>query len=90
MIESLAGQGMGLVVATHDLDFAWRWAQRILLFSQGRLVADGTPEEIFAQEDLLAQCGLAQPLLYQVGQRLGMNPLPRTPEDLVCLPSITP
>lgn len=81
-LDSLTQKGLGLVIATHDLDFAWRWADRILLLSQGKLMADGTPEEIFAQTDLLTQCNLSQPLLYQVGQQLGMQPLPRTIKEL--------
>lgn len=31
-LERLSSQGMALMVATHDLDFAWRWAGRVLVF----------------------------------------------------------
>ena len=26
-LDKLSGQGMGLVIATHDIDFAWEWAE---------------------------------------------------------------
>ena len=70
------------MVATHDVDFAWRWAERVLLFHNGQLAADGTPETIFADRTLLATCGLEQPVLFRAGRALGLNPLPRTVEQL--------
>lgn len=81
-LNKLQSQGMALVVATHDIDFAWRWAERVLVFSQGRLLRDDVPEAVFADEALLRVCGLEQPLLYQVGRRLGLNPLPKTIDQL--------
>lgn len=81
-LEQLHWQGMGLVISTHDIDFAWRWAQRVLLFSQGRLVADEAPERVFADVELLHACGLQQPLLWRVAHALGRNGIPpRQPED---------
>lgn len=81
-LERLSSQGMALMVATHDLDFAWRWAGRVLVFHGGRLERDGTPEEVFGDAELLSRCGLAQPVLMEVGRLLGMTPLPRTIEEL--------
>ncbi len=46
---SLIDAGPGaVVVATHDPEFAARFADRVLLLAGGRLIADGTPEEILA------------------------------------------
>ena len=44
-LDKMSQQGMGLVIATHDVDFAWEWADRILVFHDGMLEADGRPEE---------------------------------------------
>ncbi|MDE6981881.1 MAG: ATP-binding protein, partial [Lachnospiraceae bacterium] len=81
-LEKFSLRGFPLIIATHDVDFAWKWAKRILIFHQGRLIADDSPEKIFARKSLLSMCGLAQPLLYQTGELLGMNPLPKTMEEL--------
>ncbi|MFI3170591.1 MAG: ABC transporter ATP-binding protein [Faecalibacterium sp.] len=80
-LDQLHQNGIALVIATHDLDFTWRWADRILLMHQGKLVADGSPEDIFADKNLLQTCGLCQPLLWQVGEALGIAP-PRSIEEL--------
>ncbi len=45
-IESLAGRGAALLVATHDVEFAARFATRVVLLARGRVIADGTPLEV--------------------------------------------
>ena len=73
-------KGMALAVATHDVDFAWRWADRALVFHQGRLERDAAPAEVFADTALLARCGLEQPLLWRAAAALGVPP-PKHPEE---------
>ena len=81
-LQMLSEQGLGLMVATHDVDFAWRWATRVLVFRGGRLAGDGEPREIFENVSLLRTCGLEQPVLYRVGRVLGLAAPPRTVEEL--------
>lgn len=80
-LESLHQKGITLLVATHDVDFAWRWADRVLVFRDGRLERDAAPEAVFAEEDLLSRCGLEQPLLWKVAKALKI-PVPKRPEEL--------
>lgn len=81
-LERLETQGLALVVATHDVEFAWRWARRALVFCGGRLEADREIEAVFTDRALLERCGLAQPLLLRAGRAMGLSPLPRTIEAL--------
>ena len=81
-LQMLSKQGLGLMVATHDVDFAWRWATRVLVFRGGRLAGDGEPREIFENVSLLRTCGLEQPVLYRVGRVLGLAAPPHTVEEL--------
>ena len=80
VLESLHHKGMTLVVATHDVDFAWRWADRVLVFHGGRLERDDTPEKVFADQELLSRCALEQPQLWQVARALNV-PAPHHPEE---------
>jgi energy-coupling factor transporter ATP-binding protein EcfA2 len=41
---------------THDLDLAITYANRVLLVGEGRIVADGSPEEVLQNADLLMRC----------------------------------
>lgn len=81
-LAALSEAGLTLMIATHDMDFAWRWAERILLFHAGRLAADGVPAVIFSDEALLARCGLHPPMLFRIGKALRLPSLPRTVEEL--------
>jgi energy-coupling factor transport system ATP-binding protein len=48
LIESLAGRGAGVVVATHDVEFAAAFAQRVVLLGDGVVIADGDAAEILS------------------------------------------
>ncbi len=69
-LDRLSWEGRTLIVSTHDVDFAYRFADRILVFSQGRIIGDGKPEELFAREEILKEAHLKQPVLYELGQEL--------------------
>ncbi|HXS48462.1 MAG TPA: ATP-binding cassette domain-containing protein, partial [Solirubrobacterales bacterium] len=48
LIEALAGRGAGVVVATHDVEFAATFAQRVVLLGDGVVIADGDAAEILS------------------------------------------
>jgi energy-coupling factor transport system ATP-binding protein len=48
LIEGLAGKGAGVVVATHDVEFAAAFAQRVVLLGDGVIIADGDGAEILS------------------------------------------
>lgn len=41
---------------THDVDLAVIYANRVLLMGGGRIVADGTPQQVLQQKELLRSC----------------------------------
>jgi energy-coupling factor transport system ATP-binding protein len=47
-LRSLAARGGAVVVATHDVEFAARAADRCVLLASGRVVADARTEEVLA------------------------------------------
>jgi energy-coupling factor transporter ATP-binding protein EcfA2 len=47
-----------LYLVTHDVDLALTHATRILLFRDGRVVADGSPAEVIADEERWIACNL--------------------------------
>jgi energy-coupling factor transport system ATP-binding protein len=47
-LGELSGAGSAVVVATHDVEFASRFAERIVLLGDGELIADGPSDEILA------------------------------------------
>ena len=47
VMKELANDGMTMVVVTHEMGFAREVATRVLFMDEGRIVEQGTPEEIF-------------------------------------------
>jgi energy-coupling factor transport system ATP-binding protein len=55
---------------THDVDLAVIYANRILLVYDGRLVADGMPQEVLADQSRLRQCRVLPTSLLQLNLEL--------------------
>lgn len=47
VMQTLAKQGMTMIVVTHEMGFAKRVADRVVFFHDGKIREDGTPEQIF-------------------------------------------
>ncbi|WP_172803382.1 amino acid ABC transporter ATP-binding protein [Alloactinosynnema sp. L-07] len=47
VMTSLAGEGMTMLVVTHEMGFARRAAHRVIFMSDGEVVEDSTPDEFF-------------------------------------------
>ena len=47
VMKELAAEGMTMVVVTHEMGFAKEVGDRVLFMDEGKLVEEGTPEEIF-------------------------------------------
>ncbi len=53
-------KGITVVLITHHMDEAAR-AQRVVVLYKGNVAADGTPQQVFSQVELLHSIGLAAP-----------------------------
>ena len=47
VMKQLAEDGMTMVVVTHEMGFAREVADRVLFVDEGRIIEEGTPEQIF-------------------------------------------
>lgn len=47
VMKGLADEGMTMVVVTHEMDFARRVADRVVVFDHGKVIEVGPPEQIF-------------------------------------------
>jgi polar amino acid transport system ATP-binding protein len=48
VMQTLAQEGMTMVVVTHEMGFAREVADRVLFMDKGEIVEQGTPQQIFA------------------------------------------
>ena len=70
VLADLSREGKTLLISTHDVNFAYRWAERIVVFDRGKILADGNPLEVFLQEQVLEQAHLKKPEMLKVYETL--------------------
>ena len=51
-VRGLADEGACVIVVLHDLNLAAGYADRIVLLEQGRVAADGTPDQVLTREHI--------------------------------------
>jgi len=47
VMKNLADQGMTMAVVTHEMGFAKEVGTRVMFMDEGRILEQGTPEDIF-------------------------------------------
>ncbi|AFZ25917.1 cobalt transport protein ATP-binding subunit [Cylindrospermum stagnale PCC 7417] len=65
-LKKIHDDGTTILMATHDLDLVYRWADWIFVMDRGRLILEGTPQEVFSQREVLEALQLGVPLIYEM------------------------
>ncbi|ATG49148.1 ABC transporter [Celeribacter ethanolicus] len=71
---TLASEGRGVIASLHDLGLAARHCTRLIVISEGRIVADGAPRDVLT-ETLLAEVFAIRCLLSDTPEGLVVQPL---------------
>ena len=61
IVEGLSEKGLTILMATHDVDYAYAWADEIVLLDGGRVLRQGTPRQVYDDEVPLEQANLELP-----------------------------
>ena len=87
-LSNLEARGTTVVVSTHDIDFAWEWADEVGVVVDG-IVHQGSTVKIMTDEALLGRAHLGVPwpvrLLRSLGHEIDVVAPPRTVSDVARL-----
>ena len=83
IIRSLAERGKLVIAILHDMDFVAENFERVIIMAHGRMLADGTAKEVFAQEEALKKARLQKPYVMQLCEALGYEKSYLTVEELL-------
>jgi len=72
-------EGHTIIIITHEMSIVARYAQRVVVLGQGRVLLDRTTREAFAQPDVLKQTFVEPPQITRLGQALN----PHLPRDVL-------
>ncbi len=59
-----------VIIATHDMQLVCEWAERIIVLCEGRVVADGSRNEIFGNREVTERTGIRPPEIFDMGKIL--------------------
>lgn len=89
MIDNLSKKNMTVIVSTHDMNYALEWSDRVIIFQSGKVLAEGIPEKILTDEELIIKTNLLQPEVIKLFLRLCNEgildkslPVPKTMDKL--------
>ena len=71
------------VIATHDMQLVCQWAERIVVLCGGRVVSDGSRDEIFSRPDLAQLVGIRPPEIFTMARSLDASARCYTIDDFV-------
>lgn len=69
ILDRLHGGGMTIIIATHDLDFAYGWADQAVVLQNGRLLAEGATTEVLQRPDVHNELG-GEPFVAEISRSL--------------------
>lgn len=91
VLDGLHARGITLLLATHDIDFAYRWADRVHLMAGGRCTAAFDATALPQQAEAMAAARLPSPKVIELHRALVRRgtlpeaPCPRSQHELLAL-----
>ena len=84
-IASFRSRDHILLLVTHDVEFAVKAMDRLIILSHGQILADGSPRQILNTPEILRRARLLPPQLTQLAHRLAEQ-YSTFPKDILTLP----
>ncbi|HJC63420.1 MAG TPA: sirohydrochlorin cobaltochelatase [Candidatus Blautia merdavium] len=89
IVDQMTEAGITVLMATHDVNYAYQWADEVILFHQGKVLMQGTPAQVFSNPTVLKQTNLEPPAVLELFDSLCKKgilkaslPLPRNLKTL--------
>ena len=90
IVDRLSEKGITVLMATHDIDYAYAWADEIVLMHEGKVIRQGTPARVCTDRQALEEASLELPVVVKIYERLREKaripedtPLPGNVEELI-------
>lgn len=70
IVEQMTENGITVLMATHDVNYAYEWADEVILFHEGKVLMNGSPEQVFGNRAALRQTNLEPPAVLELFESL--------------------
>lgn len=73
LLETLKNKGVTIVMITHDMHLMLEYSTRVLVFSNGQMIADTNPVNVLTNVELTAKASLKETSLFTFAKRLELK-----------------
>ena len=70
IVDQMTEAGITVLMATHDVDYAYEWADEVILFHEGKVLLYGSPSQVFSNKRILSQTNLEPPAVLELFESL--------------------
>lgn len=70
LIRKLNVAGTTIIMISHDMDLVAQYAKRVIVLKHGVILLEGTPQDVFSNEQILRDAALIAPQLCRLSSRL--------------------
>ncbi len=70
IVDQMTEAGITVLMATHDVDYAYEWADEVILFHEGKVLLHGSPSQVFSNKRILSQTNLEPPAVLELFESL--------------------
>ena len=78
IVNRMTKSGITVFMATHDVNYAYEWADQVILFHQGKVLMQGAPEEVFSNPRVLEKTNLEPPAVLELFHSLCQKQILKT------------
>src|SRR5437773_2355661 len=89
LLQTLNGTGKTVILVTHDMDIVAKYARRVVVMADGKVLLDGPTREVLRRQDVLSRAHIKPPLVVALStllsDQLGVPSTCLTTEEAVSL-----
>lgn len=71
MARHLNERGKTIIIISHNMDLIAEYCDRVVVFLDGKILLEGTPEEVFTQSEKILESSIRPPQISRIAQSLG-------------------
>lgn len=76
ILRGLRDEGHTIIVITHDMKLAYEFCDRVIVMSDGKIILDGAPSQVYSNIEILKQTYMKSPQVTQLAYNLSDYHLP--------------
>ncbi|UVF02449.1 ABC transporter ATP-binding protein [Streptococcus equinus] len=77
-LNQLNKAGHTIIMITHDMQLMLEYSDRSIVVSDGKIIADCSPVALFNQAEVLEKANLKKTSLFDLAEKIGINPIDLT------------